>query len=233
VLAEPFIGTSLSERDGIESEIEATVLDWLADIESQPLLMLAAAKLLYFVNRGHLDLAENIAERACAQMQDAVAGLPILGQVKYARGHYKEAVRLFDQGIAKTGPGSEVHFHFQVLKCIALVAEGQSGPSAARVTDIGNLDPGTSRDISLMLGWMCAAPDGELPPASEQALGDLGAQRAAKALEYLYFTSARHLLSVYGRANVMRSMMAHVSRVYGTSAIPDIVLRGTGASVSI
>jgi DNA-binding winged helix-turn-helix (wHTH) protein len=233
VLAQPFTGPSLAERDDIENEIETTVLEWLPAIENQPLLMLAAAKLLYFVNRGHLDLAENIAERACALMQDTTAGLPILGQANYARGNHNEAIRLFDQGIAKTVPGSDVQFHFRVLKCIALVAGGQSGPSAARVTDIANLDPGSSRDITLMLGWMCAAPDGELPSESEQALGELGAQRAAKALEYLYFTSARHLMSASGRANVMRSMMAHVSRLYGMSAIPDVVVRGTGAAVPI
>jgi DNA-binding winged helix-turn-helix (wHTH) protein/tetratricopeptide (TPR) repeat protein len=231
VLAEPFTGTSLAERDGIESEIETTVLQWVPAIEDQPLLMLAAAKLLYFINRGHLDLAESIAERACALLQDRTAGLPILGQVHYARGHYDEAVKLFDEGIAKATSSSEFHYHLRVLKCIALIAEGQSGQSAARSTDIGNLSPASSREIGLMVEWIIAAPDGALPPESEQALGELGPRRAAKALEYLYFTSARHLMSVRGRANVMRSMTAHVSRLYGMSVIPDVVLRGTEAAV--
>ena len=231
VLAEPFIGTNLAERDGIESEIETTVLEWLPAIENQPLLMLAAAKLLYFINRGHLDLAETIVERACALLGDLTAGLPILGQVQYARGHFDEAVKFFDQGIERAAPGSEFHYHMRVLKCIALIAEGHSGQSAARSTDIGNLSPASSREIGLMLEWMIAAPDGALPAESEQALRDIGPQRAAKALEYLYFTSARHLLSVNGRANVMRSMIAHVSRLYGMSAIPDVVLRGTGTAV--
>lgn len=230
VLAEPFTGMSLAERDGIESEIENTVLEWLPNIESQPLLMLAAAKLFYFINRGHLDLAEDIAERACALMQDSTAGLPILGQVKYARAHYDEAVKLFDQGIAKAVPGSEFHYHMRVLKCITLVAEGHNGMSAARATDIGTLSPASSREIGLMLEWMIASPDGALPPESEQALQELGAASAAKALEYLYFTSARHVASVSGRANVMRSMIAHVSRIYGGSTVPAFILHGIGAS---
>lgn len=232
VLTEPFTGMSLEERDGIETEIESTVLECLPGIENNPLLMLAAAKLLYFINRGHLDLAEEIAERAFAPTQDFTAGLPILGQLKYARGQYHEAVRLFDRGIDMAVPGSEFHWHMRVLKCLALVAEGHSGASAARATDIGNFGAGSIREINLMLGWMTASPEGALPPASEQALQELGAVGAAKALEYLYFTSARHILAENGRANVMRSMIAHVSRLYGRQAIPDFILRGSGAVLS-
>lgn len=233
VLTEPFTGMSLEERDGIETEIETTVLDCLPGIENNPLLMLAAAKLLYFINRGHLDLAAEIAERAVPPMQDFTAGLPILGQVHYARGRYDEAVKLFDQGIDMAAPGSEFHWHMRVLKCLSLVAAGHSGASAAQATDIGNFGPGSLREINLMLGWMTASPDRPLPPQLEEALQDLGAAGAARGLEYLYFSSARHITLESGRANVMRSMMAHVSRLHGSQAIPDLVLRGIGAAVSL
>jgi tetratricopeptide (TPR) repeat protein len=224
---------SLEERDGIETEIENTVLECLPDIENNPLLMLAAAKLLYFINRGHLDLAEEIAERAFTPTQDFTAGLPILGQLKYARGRYDEAVKLFDRGIEMVAPGSEFHRHMRVLKCLALVAEGHSGASVAQATDIGNLGVDGPREIGLMLGWMTAAPDRALPPASEQALQEIGAAGAAKGLEYLYFTSARHIIAENGRANVMRSMIAHVSRLYGRQAIPDFILRGSGTALPV
>lgn len=232
VLTEPFTGMSLEERDGIETEIESTVLECLPGIENNPLLMLAAAKLLYFINRGHLNLAAEIAERAVPPMQDFAAGLPILGQLQYARGRYDEAVKLFDRGIGMAAPGSEFHWHMRVLKCLALVAAGHSGASAAQATDIGNFGPGSLREINLMLGWMTASPDRPLPPASEAALQELGAVGAARGLEYLYFSSARHIQLETGRANVMRSMMAHVSRLHGRQTIPDLVLLGIGATVS-
>lgn len=231
VLTEPFTGMSLEERDSIETEIESAVLECLPGIENNPLLRLAAAKLLYFINRGHLDLTEEIAEDAFVVTQDFMAGLPVLGQVKYARGQFDEAVKLFDRGIGMAAAGSALHWHMRVLKCLALVAAGHSGASAARATDIGNFGPGSIREINLMLGWMTASPDRALPPASEQALLELGAAGAFKALEYLYFTSARHITLQSGRANVMRSMIAHVARLHGTQAIPDVVLRGTGAAV--
>ncbi|MDH6268131.1 DNA-binding winged helix-turn-helix (wHTH) protein [Rhizobium sp. SG_E_25_P2] len=232
VLTEPFAGMRLEERDRTETEIESTVLDCLPGIGSNPLLMLAAAKLLYFINRGHLDLAEEIAERAFPPTQDFTAALPILGQLKYARGRYDEAVKLFDRGIDLATPGSEFHWHMRVLKCLALVAAGHSGASAAQATDIGNFGAGSLREINLMLGWMTASPDLPLPPASETALKELGAAGAARGLEYLYFSSARHITLETGRSNVMRAMIAHVSRLHGRQAIPDLVLRGVGAAPS-
>ncbi|PDS98861.1 winged helix family transcriptional regulator [Rhizobium sp. S9] len=234
VLTSPFDGgMSLEERDRIESEIEATVLECLPEIEDKPLLMLGAAKLLYFINRGHLDLAEEIVERALTRALDSTAGLPILGQLRYARGRFDEAVGIFDQGIRVAEPGSEFHRHMRVLKCIALLGAGHSAASAARATDMADLGSDCPPQIRLMIGWMVAAPDQKLPEASEHALAALGPDHAAGAIEYLYFTSARHITLRQGRANVMRNMIAHVSRLYGKRVIPDFVLRSIGSVAAV
>ncbi len=229
VLTTPFGGMSLEERDRIESEIEATVLECLHEIEDRPLLMLAAAKLLYFINRGHLELAEELAERALARTQDSTAALPILGQLRYARGRFDEAVVIFDQGIKTAEPGSEFHRHMRVLKCIALLAGGYSPAAAAQATDMANLGADCPGEIRLMIGWMVAPPDRKLPEALERALAALGPDHAAGAIQYLYFTSARHVTLEHGRANVMRNMIAHVSRLYGKQAVPDFVLSNIGS----
>ncbi|PDT15751.1 hypothetical protein CO670_16205 [Rhizobium sp. J15] len=231
VLTNPFGDRiSLEERDRTESEIEGAVLECLPEIEDKPLLMLGAAKLLYFINRGHLDLAAELAERALTRTQDSTAGLPILGQLSCARGRFDEAVAFFDRGIKAGEAGTEFHRHLRVLKCIALLAAGHSPSSAALATDIPNLGSDCPPQIALMIGWMAAQPDRKLPDASERALAALGPDYAAAAIEYLYFTSARHVTSQEGRANVMRNMIAHVSRLYGRQAIPDFVLRSIGSA---
>lgn len=51
---------------------------------------------------------------------------------------------------------------------------------------------------------------------------------ARSAIEYLYFTSARHLVSEHARANVMRGMIAHVTRLHGEQAFPAFVRARTG-----
>lgn len=232
VLTSPFEGISLEERDRIEGEIEATVLECLPEIQDKPLLMLGAAKLLYFINRGHLELAEEITERALTRDPESTAGLPILGQLRFARGRFDESVGIFDQGIKATEPGSEFHRHMRVLKYIALLAAGQNASSAARATDMANLGSDCPPEIALMIGWMAVAPDQKLPEASEQAVATLGSDRAVKAIEYLYFTSTRHVTLEHARANIMRNMIAHLSRFYGEQVIPGFVLRSIGPLAS-
>lgn len=226
ILTSPFGGMSLEERYRIESEIDSTVLECLPAIEANPLLMLAAAKLLYFINRGHLDLAEDVAERAFARTADFAAALPIMGQLRYARGRFDEAVEFFDRGVAMAELGPAFHLHMRVLKCIALLAAGDRAALDAAAVEIGNMGPLCPPEIALMIGWMIAAPD-QKPPAAD-ALAALDPAGAESAIEYLYFTSARHLISEQARANVMGGLIAHVTRLHGARAIPAFVLRSIG-----
>ncbi|QND64721.1 hypothetical protein HB777_13080 [Mesorhizobium loti] len=230
VLTGQFGGMSLDERDLIESEIEATVLECLPTIEENPLLMLAAAKLLYFISRGHLDLAEDLAERGFARTAEFAAALPIIGQLRYARGRFDEAVSFFDRGIGMAELGLAFHLHMRVLKCIALLAAGDRAAldaAAAEITDMGPLCP---PEIALMIGWMMAAADQKLPASAADALAAIGPVGAGSAIEYLYFTSARHLISEQARANVMGGMIAHVSDLHGEQVIPAFVLASIGLS---
>lgn len=228
VLTSPFGGMSLEERYRIESEIDATVLECLPAIEANPLLMLAAAKLLYFINRGHLDLADDIAERAFARTADFAAALPIMGQLRYARGRFDEAVKFFDRGIEMAELGPALHLHMRVLKCLVLLAAGDRAALDAAAVDIANMGPLCPPEIALMIGWTMAPADRKLPAAD--ALAALGSTGAGNAIEYLYFTSARHLISEHARANVMRGLIAHVARLHGEQAIPVFVLRSIGSS---
>jgi DNA-binding winged helix-turn-helix (wHTH) protein/tetratricopeptide (TPR) repeat protein len=223
VLDSPFSGMSLDDRNDIESEIEATVLACLPAIEANPLLMLAAAKLLYFIDRGHLDLAEDLAERAFARTSDFAAALPVLGQLRQARGNFNEAAILFDRGIEMADPDSEFLLHMRVLKCIALLASGdRMALTAAATFSIG--PPHCPAEIAVLIGLMLAPGDRPLPAALADALAAAGAAGARSAIAMLYFTSARQHVSEHARANVMRGLVAHVTALYGAQAIPAFVL---------
>jgi DNA-binding winged helix-turn-helix (wHTH) protein/tetratricopeptide (TPR) repeat protein len=228
VLTSPFGEMSLEERYRIESEIDATVLECLPAIEANPLLMLAAAKLLYFINRGHLDLAEDIAERAFARTADYAAALPIMGQLRYARGRFDEAISFFNRGIEMVELGPALHLHMRALKCIALLAAGDRAALDAAAVDIANMGPLCPPEIALMIGWTMAPADQKLPAALADALAAIGPAGAGNAIEYLYFTSARHLVSEHARANVMRGLIAHVTRLHSEESIPAFILRSIG-----
>lgn len=228
VMTGPSGRISTEERDRIESEIEVIALGLLPTIEGSPLLMLTCAKLLYFINRGHLELAEDITERAGARTEEYVVALPIIAQLHYARGRFNDAVKVFDRGIAMAELGPAFHLHMRVLKCIALLAAGDRAALDAAAADIANMGPLCPPHIALMIGWTIAAADRALPMSLEQALAALGPVGAGHAIEYLYYTSARHLVSKQARANVMRGLIAHAARLHGEQAVPAFVLRSIG-----
>ncbi|HEY1927331.1 MAG TPA: helix-turn-helix domain-containing protein [Caulobacteraceae bacterium] len=225
----PFAGMGIEERERIESEIEATVLELLPTVEGSPLLMLTAAKQLYFIDRGHLDLAEDIAERAFVRIADYAAALPIMGQLQYARGRFDEAVRFFDRGIAMVEPGPAFHLHMKMLKCYACLAAGDHAALEATAVDLdAYLGPFCTPDISLTIRWIIAPPDRDLPATSAQALAGVGPEGARKAIEYFYFASARHLVSQGARANLMHRLITHATRAHGQEAIPAFISRRLG-----
>lgn len=227
VLDPPFDGMSPEARDVLEGEIEATVLDTLPLVEANPLLMLASAKLLYFINRGHLDLAEDLAERAFARTADFAAALPVLGQLRQARGNFAAAVILFDRGIEMAEDGSEFLLHMQVLKCIALLAAGERAALDA-ATNFAFDTPYCPPDIMVLIRLMLASGDRPLPPALTDALMKAGPDGAHSALAMLYLTSARQHVSDVARGNVMRGLLAHVTKLHGEQVIPSFVRAGVG-----
>jgi hypothetical protein len=226
-MTNPFNRTSLEERDRIESEIEATVLECLPAIEASPVLNLAAAKLLYFINRGHLELAEDLAERAFARTSDFAAALPILGQLRGTRGNFHDAIVFFDRGITMPDPPAGFLLHMQVLKCIALLADGDRAALDA-VAGVIDLSRDCPPEIALMIRLMIAPANPELPAALAQALAAVGPSGAIAVIEYVYFTGARQLTSKAARANVMRGLVAHVASLHGAELIPAFVIESTG-----
>jgi hypothetical protein len=151
-----------------------------------------------------------------------------MGQLRYARGRFDEAVSFFDRGIAMAELGPAFHLHMRVLKCIVLLAAGNRAALDAAAVDVTNIGSACPREIALMIGWMIASTDQKLPATLEHALAAIGPTGAASAIEYLYFTSARHLTAEHARANVMRGLVAHVTRLHGENAVPAFVLRSIG-----
>lgn len=227
VLTNPFTGISRDERDDLESEIEATVLECLPLVESNPLLMLAAAKLLYFIDRGHLELAEDLAERAFARTADSAAALPLLGQLRQARGEFAAAVAFFDRGIEMADPDSEFELHMRVLKCIALLAAGD-GEALKGAASFGHNSPHSPPDLSVMVAALVTPAGQPLPGPVTDVLIAAGREGARNAIDYTYMTSVRHLTSLQARANIMRELVGRVSALHGSDVVPPFVLTATG-----
>lgn len=77
-------------------EVERLVLDNLMAVRVDPVMALAAAKLLLGLHRGHEGVAETLAETALRGSGAFAAALPMLGQIKAYQGDLSESRRLYD-----------------------------------------------------------------------------------------------------------------------------------------
>ncbi len=211
----------------IEDEIETLVLGNLAGIEDNALLKLAAAKLLFFIDRGHLDMAEQLADEAFADSTAFGAAYATRGQMLMCRGAIAEAVALYDKGIELAEFGSDFHIYLLVLKCTALMA-GNDRPGVARTSEELYLARPNSR---WMAPFFISPYDDDLPEPVAAALSAYSPERCQQVLRHLYQTSARHFLAVGHRANVMRGLATGLRRLVGPQAIPDDIAKLLTASI--
>jgi hypothetical protein len=118
----------------------------------------------------------------------------------------------------------------RVLKCIALLASGDRTALDAATTFAYDIPH--RPELVVMIGTTMTAADQPLSEAVEKTLSAAGPVGVRNALEYVYFTSARHLIARTARANIMRGFVAHAMRLHGATAIPPIVPAGTGLIVA-
>lgn len=224
VLAGPFGGITPQDHDAMESEIEALALEALPAIQDDPLLVLAVAKLLFFIDRGYLDLAESLADRVFAESTAFAAAFSILGQLRAARGHFAEAMKLYDRGIEIAEDGSEFHVYLIVLKLTAALAAADRMQVEAVFGRLVEVKPQTLGTLGLCV----AMPDEPLMPQHHAFLEAIGGDGARKFLHYFYMMSARHFVSIEDRGNVVRGMASHVAARYGAESIPDLIGAAVG-----
>ncbi|WP_313620476.1 helix-turn-helix domain-containing protein [Achromobacter sp.] len=190
----------------LEPQIEALVFQALPHIRDNPVLMLAAAKLLCFVGRDHLDLAEALADEAFAQGTAYASAFAVLGQLKLNRGRLAEAVEDFDQGIELAEPGSEFQVFLQVLKCTTLVAMGDRDASEAANRMLYEIKPLTR----MQLGVFLTHPDDALPQDLRHVLESLDAALLQRMLAHYDYLFVRRVPDAAGRERMFRGIVTRM-----------------------
>jgi DNA-binding winged helix-turn-helix (wHTH) protein len=204
-----------SEWREIEKEIEALALASLPKIQDNPLLVLGAAKLLLFVDRGHFDLAERLAENTFASSGAFAAAFSTLAQLRMYRGRIQEALTFYDKGIELAKYGSEFHIYLLSLKCRALLAANNRVDLERSANQLYAAKPLTRVQVGLFL-----APLGALPADLEMLLFKLTRWQARRLACYLYYVSARHFQVREHRENTMRGLLFHLRRRFGDDILP-------------
>jgi DNA-binding winged helix-turn-helix (wHTH) protein len=208
----------LDMRAAHEKDIEACVFDHLAAFQGNPIFLLGASKLLLFAGRGHLALAEQLAEQAFASSTAFASAFAALGQIRMCKGDIRSAVDLYDRGIELSEPDSEFRVYLMVLKCAALMAEGDRPALDHAAAALYALKPITRLQIGLFM-----APPGPLAPDLTMVLSQFDAARARYAILHLYYLLARLFVREDHRENIMRGVIGHLTERFGADVVPDEV----------
>lgn len=217
-----------AERMELEAAIEAIALENLAAVQDNPLLVLAIAKLLLFIDRGHLGLVARLADEAFAKSSGFAAAFATQAQIRMYSGRIGEALRLLDSGVELSEPASEFQVYLLILKCIALMASGRRR-ALDRVSDqLYALRPEYRFHIGLMLADPALEP---LPTDLETVLAAIDEESARNALDYLFYIAGRRFPAMRQRRNVMYGLTTHLSRRFGGRIIPAHIAQSIGGQV--
>lgn len=214
-----------AERAEFETAIEAIALGSLVAVQDNPLLVLAIAKLLLFINRGHLALVDRLADEAFAKSTGFAAAFATQAQIRMYSGRIGEAVRLLDSGAELSEPASEFQVYLLILKCIALMAGGRRRALDRASDQLYALRP----EYRLHIGLMLADPSIETLPADlDMVLGAIDEGSARNALDYLFYIAGRRFPEMRQRRNVMSGLTTHLSRRFGPGILQSSIARSIG-----
>ncbi|MPT28127.1 MAG: winged helix family transcriptional regulator [Achromobacter sp.] len=197
-----------SDPAALEPQIEALVFEALPHVRDDPMLALAAAKLLCFVGRGHLELAEALAEEAFARGTAFASAFAVLGQLRLNRGRLREAIEHFDHAIELAEPGSEFQVFLMVLKCTTLLALDDRQACQAATEALYRAKPLTRTQMGVFL----ASPDEPLPDDLRQILLALDADLLRRLLAHFEYLFVRRVPDAASRKSMFRGVLAQMAR---------------------
>lgn len=210
----------LSSDPGVlEPQIEALVFQALPHVRGDPMLELAAAKLLCFVSHDHLALAEALAEDAFARSTAFASAFAVLGQLRLNRGRLREAIAHFDQGIELAEPDSEFQVFLMVLKCTTLLALDDRQACRAASEALYRTKPLTRAQMGLFL----SSPDEALPEDLRQILLALDADLLRRLLAHFEYLFVRRVPDAAARKNMFRGVLAQLARHRPLDELPERV----------
>src|SRR5690606_2511620 len=131
-----------------------------------PLLVLGASKLLIFINRGHFELANRLADEAFEKSTAFAAAFSTRAQMRMVQGDFPEAHRLYDKAIELAEPGSEFLIYLKVLKTTMALAADDRAMVNALGAELYAINPAIRSGI----GHFMMDPDAEMLPKDFEAL---------------------------------------------------------------
>lgn len=210
----------LDNRVADEGEMEALVLSSLPHLQDNPVFVMAAAKLLYFLGRGHRPLAADLAESAIGSTTAFATSFAIFGQMRMFEGKLEEALVLFDRGLELVPHDSYFGLYLLTLKCMTLLAEGDWPALADAFDTYCAGEPGIRPALSI---FFTPYEPGHILPEAQFLADHIDEHRARAMLVWVHYLWARLFRSAaHGQAIIMPSAQLFIRR-FGLEIVPDEV----------
>ncbi|MBO6726072.1 MAG: winged helix-turn-helix domain-containing protein [Rhizobiaceae bacterium] len=207
----------VDNRAADEDEMEALVLSSLPHLQDNPVFVMAAAKLLYFLDRGHRPLAVEIAEKAFNTTTAFAMSFAIFGQMRMAEGEIEEALALFDRGLELVPDGSHFDRYLLTLKCQALLASGDWSGLTAAFNTLCQRKSGIQAALSV---FFTPYESGEIIPEAQFLADSVDERRARAMLLWLHYICARLFRSAEHGANIMTPASQLFVHRFGLGIVP-------------
>lgn len=201
-----------------EDEMERLVLSSLPHLQDNPVFMMAASKLLYFIDRGHRPLAIKIAEEAFGSTTAFATSFAILGQIRMLEGDIEAALPLYDQGIELCQDRSEFHIYLLVLRCQALLASDRRRALIEALEVLYAKKQGAREGLSI---FFASRHLSEITPEQQVLLDRLDQDGARAMLIFYDYLCARLFRLVDHRENILRGILMLFMHRFGQGVIPD------------
>ncbi|MFN3514785.1 MAG: winged helix-turn-helix domain-containing protein [Phenylobacterium sp.] len=213
---------SLESNKAWAAEIEGLVFASQGAAAEDPILALAAAKLLLGVNRGHEDLAERLAMTAFASSAAFAASFPMLGQIKACRGELGEALRHYDEGLRLCEPGSAFELYIQILRATALIAAEDHEAVETVYDRLVAISPAEVEKFALLF---LPADDAGMARRLAPYLDRISEAAAKRMIAYLHIRVARQFRNPEHSANLLRGPLTHLVRRFGPGVVSPALWR--------
>jgi tetratricopeptide (TPR) repeat protein len=201
-----------------EDEMERLVLESLPHLQDNPVFMMAAGKLLYFMDRGHRPLAIRIVEEAFQSTTAFATSFAVLAQIRMLEGDFDTALSLYDQGLELCQDGTEFQVYLLVLKSEALLACNRRKALAETLEVLYAKKAGTREVLSI---FFIAPNTNEIAPELQVILDRLDQARAKAMLIYVNYICARLFRFPEHRENILRGPLTLFIDRFGPDVVPD------------
>jgi hypothetical protein len=203
-----------------EDEMEELVLSSLPHLQDNPVFVMAAAKLLYFLHRGHRPLALRLAEDAFASSTAFATSFAVWGQMRMQQGDLEAAVRLFDRGLELCRGDLQFELYLRVMKCQAMLASGSREATDAACEAMYLRGPQTRVHLSLLFS---SGKPGETSREAQALLDRLDKEQARGVAIFVNYVCARLFEREEHRANILRGLLKLFVERFGEDVVADEV----------